>query len=116
MIRPEGSVAASGILCPLSLRVKDAARAETPFLRVFNARYGYLMKYSLPASKAVAAPVAPKVSPLASAQTPRASKPDGMVSAQTKAASPPPFPWQIPLPRFAKVAPNAFLGDAVPRS
>ena len=78
-----------GILRFLSRRAKDAASVEPAFSRVFDARYGYLVKRNLPLSKAVVAPVAPEVSPPASAQPPRASKPDGIVFVQTKAIIPP---------------------------
>ena len=47
----------------LSRMVKDAARAETPFLRVFDACYGYLLKYNMPVSKGTAAQVNPSKSP-----------------------------------------------------
>ena len=43
--------------------VKNAARAETPFLRVFDACYGYLLKYNMPVSKGTAAQVNPSKSP-----------------------------------------------------
>ena len=71
MIRSRGFAAALGITRTLSRTVKDAARLETPFSRAFNARYGYLMMYDLPLSKAVVAPVAPKASPSPTAVEPR---------------------------------------------
>ena len=37
-----------GVLRTLSRMVKDAARAETPFWRVCDARYGYMLKYNMP--------------------------------------------------------------------
>ena len=88
-IRPECWVDALGIIRSFSRIVEDSARVETPLLRVFGARYGYLAKYNLPLSKAVVSPLNPKVTPPASAQPPRASKPDGMVSVWTKALSSP---------------------------
>ena len=63
MIRLKGFSAALGIMPPSSRTVEDAARLETPFLWVFDARYGYLTTYDLPLSKAVVAPVDPKASP-----------------------------------------------------
>ena len=39
------------LLRPLSRMVKDAARVETPAIRVFDARYGYLLKYNIPVSR-----------------------------------------------------------------
>ena len=50
-IRPEGLVWTLAILRTLSRMVKDAARVETPFLRVCDARFGFLLKYNAPASK-----------------------------------------------------------------
>ena len=51
-IRPEGLTCALGVLRALSRMVKDAARVETPSLRVFDACYDYLIEYNLPAPKA----------------------------------------------------------------
>ena len=62
VIRPEGLVKTLAILRTLSRMVKDAARVETPFLRVFDACYGYLLKYNMPASKGAAAQVNPSKS------------------------------------------------------
>ena len=39
------------MLRTLSRMVKDAARAEAPFLRVSDACYGYLLKYNMPTSR-----------------------------------------------------------------
>ena len=50
-----------GILRTLSRMVEDTARAETPFLRAFDACYGYLLKYNLPLSKASVSVVGPAV-------------------------------------------------------
>ena len=50
-IRPEGLIQTLAVPRTLSRMAKDAARAETPFLRVFDARYGYLSKYNAPAPK-----------------------------------------------------------------
>ena len=50
-IRPEGRVQTLAALRTLSRMAMDAARIETPFLRVSDARYGHLMKYNMPASK-----------------------------------------------------------------
>ena len=50
-IRPEGLIQTLAALRTLSRMVKDAARAETPFLRVCDACYGYLLKYNMPVSK-----------------------------------------------------------------
>ena len=50
-IRPEGMVQTLAALRTLSRMVVDAARIETPFLRAFEARFGYLMKYNMPAPK-----------------------------------------------------------------
>ena len=36
--------------------VKDAARVDTPFLRVRFARYGYLLKYNAPAPEGPLSP------------------------------------------------------------
>ena len=43
----------------LSRMVQDAARTETPFLLVFDADYGYLLKDNMPAPKAISATVGP---------------------------------------------------------
>ena len=59
MIRPGGLANALGIMRTVSRMVKDAARAETPFLRICDASHDYRVKYNLPLSKAVIAPVAP---------------------------------------------------------
>ena len=80
MIHLECLADALGITRTLSHMFKDAARVETPLFRVFDARGGFLMKYSPPASEAVVAPGAPKAAPLVSAQPQRTSKPDDMVS------------------------------------
>ena len=48
-IRPEGLVQTLAVSRPPPRMVKDAARMETPSLRVFDARYGYLLKYNVPA-------------------------------------------------------------------
>ena len=45
-----------GAFRTLSRMVKDAARVETPFLRVCFARYGYLLKYNMPVSEGPLAP------------------------------------------------------------
>ena len=58
-IRPEGLVQTLAVFRTLSRMVKDAARMETPFLRVFDACYGYLLKYNTPVSKALPSPVGP---------------------------------------------------------
>ena len=58
-IRPEGLAQTLAVFRTLSRMVKDAARTETPFLRVFDARYGYLLKYNMPAPKALPASVGP---------------------------------------------------------
>ena len=50
-IRPEGLIQTLAVLRTLSRMVGGAANAETPFLRVFDARYGYLLKYNIPAPK-----------------------------------------------------------------
>ena len=50
-ILPEGLIQTLAALRTLSRMVKDAARAETPPLRVSDARYGYLLKYNVPVSK-----------------------------------------------------------------
>ena len=47
------------VFCTLSRMVEDSARTETPFLRVFDARYGDLLKYNMPVSKAIPATVGP---------------------------------------------------------
>ena len=52
VIRPEGLANMLGIMRTLPRTVRDTARAEAPLFRVFDARYGYLIKYNLPASKA----------------------------------------------------------------
>ena len=48
-IRPEALIQTLAVLRTSSRMVKDAGRAETPFLRVFDARYGYFLRYSMPA-------------------------------------------------------------------
>ena len=50
-MRPEGMVQTLAALRTLPRMVKDAARVETPFLRVFDARYGSSLKYNMPATK-----------------------------------------------------------------
>ena len=52
-----GPVDILGALRTLSRVVKDAARVETPPLRAYDARCGYLAKYNLPLSKARASVV-----------------------------------------------------------
>ena len=64
VIRPEGLVKTLAIFRTLSRMVKDAARVETPFLRVFDACYGYLLKYNMPVSKGTAAQVNPNKAPI----------------------------------------------------
>ena len=50
-----------GALRTLSRMVKDAARLETPFFRVFDSCYGYLLKCNVPVSKGKApSSIAPK--------------------------------------------------------
>ena len=58
-VRPEGLSQTLAIFRTLSRMVKDAARVETPFLRVFDACYGYLLKYNIPVSKGSAVQVNP---------------------------------------------------------
>ena len=59
--RPEGLSNTLGVLRALSRMAKDAARVETPFLRVFAACYGYLSKNSTPVSKGeLVSAIAPK--------------------------------------------------------
>ena len=89
MIRPGGLADALSIVRTLSRMVEDTPRAATPLLRVSDACNGHLMKYNLSLSRAVAAPVVPKPSPLVVAQPQRASKTDVMVPVQPKAVSPP---------------------------
>ena len=48
----KGCVRVLGIFRALSRIVKDAARAESGFLRASDASYGYLTKYNMPSSKA----------------------------------------------------------------
>ena len=50
-VPPDGLKHALGNIRTLYLAAKDAARFETSYLRVFNTRYGFSMKYSLPRSK-----------------------------------------------------------------
>ena len=49
-IRLGGMYHALRALRTLSRMVEDAACAVTPFLRAIDARYGYLLKYSMPVS------------------------------------------------------------------
>ena len=49
-IRPVGLIQTPAALRTLSRMVNDAVRVETPFLCVFDARYGYLLKYNTPVS------------------------------------------------------------------
>ena len=49
-IRQEGLTQTLALLRPLSRMVQDAARVETPAIRVFDACYGYLLTYNIPAS------------------------------------------------------------------
>ena len=55
-IRPGGLSDTVGVLRTLSRVVRDAARVETPLLRVFAACYSYLLKYNMPVSKGEIAP------------------------------------------------------------
>ena len=94
-IRPGGLVQTLAVLRTLSLLVKDAARVETPFLRVFDPRYGYLLKYNMPASKGKQdAAIAPQ--PATQRDAPRAPpskgssevKPAGRTGARSRPRSP----------------------------
>ena len=60
LIRLEGLIQTLAVLRTLSRMVQAAARVETPFLFVFDARYGYLLKYNMPAPKG---PQDPSVGP-----------------------------------------------------
>ena len=62
-VRHEGLVQTLAIFRTPSRMVKDAARVETPFLRVFDACYGYLLKYNIPVSKGTAIQVSPAKPP-----------------------------------------------------
>ena len=90
----------------LSRMVKDAARMETPFLRVFDACYGYLLKYNMPASKGLSLPVNPSRPPAKSeASSGRGAK----ISVERKPAPRPHSPRRDPprSPRpFNKKRPN----------
>ena len=50
-IRPEGLASTLGAPRTLSRMLKDAARVETPFLRVYDACSGYVSKYNAPAPR-----------------------------------------------------------------
>ena len=89
VIRPEGLVKTLAILRTLSRMVKDAARVETPFLRVFDACYGYLLKYNMPVSKGAASQVNPNKMPSkAGTSSDRASKSNGTEDSPVRPASP----------------------------
>ena len=70
VFRPEGLSDTSGALRTLSRMVKDAARVETPFRRLYDACYVYLLKCNMPLSEGkVVPPNAPK-SPQSRQQAP----------------------------------------------
>ena len=102
-IRPEGLEQALAVFRTLSRMVKDAARMETPFLRVFDACYGYLLKYNMPVSKGHALPVGDsKPPPKSEASSERESK----YSIDRKPSTRPPSPRReaprSPRPTFRK--------------
>ena len=85
-IRPEGLVQTLAIFRTLSRMVKDAARVETPFLRVFDACYGYLLKYNMPVSKGAAA----QVNPSKSSYKPDSSSEHGTKTSEERKPAPRP--------------------------
>ena len=88
-VRPEGLVQTLAIFRTLSRMVKDAARVETPFLRVFDACYGYLLKYNIPVSKGTASQVSPAKPPAKSdLSSDRNSYTKGDSKSGTRRASP----------------------------
>ena len=52
-----------GVIRTWPRMVRHAARIETPFLRVFDARYGYMLKYNVPAPNGPMAPASVTKSP-----------------------------------------------------
>ena len=115
VIRSGGLATALGIIRTLSRIVKDAARAETPSLRVLRACYAYLLKYNQPLSTAGVASVAPKVAPPpAAAQLPRASKPDDVIPAQSRTSSPPKYGGQSQSRGAPRFSPGRFSGTSRP--
>ena len=94
-IRPEGLAQTLAALRTLSRMVKDAARAGTPFLRVFDARYGYLLKYNMQVSKgpqdvAVVPQPAPRREAPSAPQSKEAveAKPAGSTGSRSRPRSP----------------------------
>ena len=74
VIRPEALANALGITRTLSGVPAWRARSCG-----YSARYGCLIKYDLPLSKAIVTPVTPKLPPPVSARQPWVSKPDDVV-------------------------------------
>ena len=90
VVRPGGMAPALGPMRTLSRTVKDAARGEPPFLRVFDARFGYLIKYNLPVPKAVSvAAVSRDASAPANVQPQPTLKLDSVAPARCGVSSPP---------------------------
>ena len=86
-IRPAGMSNMLGALHTLSRMAKDAGRAETPFLRVSDARYGYWLKYNMPVSKgqvsSANAPKSPQPKEPQSAAPPKPHS-DGPIAKQSE--------------------------------
>ena len=99
----------------LSRMVEDAARMETAFLRVFDARYGFLLKYNMLASRGLSPQVNPSRPPAKSeASSDRGAK----TSVERKPAPRPHSPRRDPprSPRpFNKKRPNKQRRSRSPR-
>ena len=71
-VLPEDMSAASGSIRTLSCIATESARVEDSYLRVFDACYGYSIRYSLPMSKGRVVPV----NPLKSSPAPKPARVD----------------------------------------
>ena len=83
---------ALGITRTQSRMAEDTARVESPSVRVFDACFGYFVKYNLRLPEAVSAPAVSKAAPEpATAQPQPTSESDSMGPFQSWMSSPPKF-------------------------
>ena len=110
-IRPEGLSNTLGAFRTLSRTVKDAARYETPFLRVCGVRRGHLLKYDMPVPEAEMSPCNAPKSPQAKQQVPSGQpNTEGSSSKQPETNADPRRARRVV--RSAIVAPAAAAGSA----